>query len=402
MLASTPTKDYVALRNPPTISPSYRHRYHTPPRILNVAPAYDSLMHSPSPLRQRPLFPSASNALEADDLFSQSPYKAPAPAQNHRASYPSKPQPISADDDEGFIFLSPSPTSLFIPVSSSQSLSTPVKQAPGVAGRPALSLRHLNTPAPSVSATHVGGGTKRKQCSRNTSTPDHSHTFTPLRVAVSKTVDPHATSCFMFDRLAPLDAPKFVARTPQTKAETEAYLRRQTATLTKLKLADLKDSDDEFSPDPCCDLDDELDSFRPTVHRQLANKKEVADVSPGGHVIKRRARSRPLSAELLESAFRSSTSPSKVSILRIAFCHALIIYIGTVDRHKVSHYAISRSFVIWIFDGPRFAKASEKNWRCRAPLCHQIGSTCPASTSSNESSRQRQLCVPVLWPFNLS
>lgn len=356
MLASTPTKDYVALRNPPTISPSYRPRYLTPPRIMNDAPAYDSALHSPSPLRQRPLFPTSSNALELDGLCSKLPYRPPAPAQNHRASYPSRPLPIAADDDEGSIFLSPSPPPPFVPVSASQPLRTPVKQAHGIAGRPALSIRHLNTPAPAANATHVGGGTKRKQCSQNVSTPVHSHTFTPLRVAVSKTVDPQATSYFMFDRLAPLGAPKFIARTPQTKAETEAYLRRQTATLTKLKLADLKDSDDEFSPDLYCDLDGEVDSFRPTVnmggHGRRANQKEVAEtVSPGGHVTKRRARSRPVSAELLESVF----SPSKVSVLPNAFCHALIICIGTSDRHQLPHNAISRSFVIRIFDGLRFA-----------------------------------------------
>ena len=94
----------------------------------------------------------------------------------------------------------------------------------------------------------------------------------------------------MFDRLAPLGAPTFSARTPKTKAETEAYLRRQTTTLTKLKLADLKDSDDKFSPDLCCDLDGEVESFRPTVsmgdHGRRANQKGVAKtVSPGGHVI---------------------------------------------------------------------------------------------------------------------
>ena len=75
--------------------------------------------------------------------------------------------------------------------------------------------------------------------------------FTPLGVAVLKAVDPQATPYFIFDRLAPLGAPTFSAWTPKTKAKTEAYLRRQTATLTKLKLADLKDSDDKFSPDLC-------------------------------------------------------------------------------------------------------------------------------------------------------
>ncbi|KAK2463166.1 hypothetical protein APHAL10511_004821 [Amanita phalloides] len=330
MRASTPTKDYVALRNPPTMSPSYRPRYCTPPRMIKNTSAFDTPLHSPL-LRQRPLFPAPSDALDTDDLFSQSPYKPSALAQNHLASYPSRPQPIPMDDDEGSIFLSSS-TPSFIPVSLSQPLRTPIKQAHGTAGRPALSVKHLNTPlnlrsaVASANVTHVGAGTKRKQCSQTKSTPVQTQTFTPLKVAASKSVDPHATACFMFDKLAPLEAPTFTTRTPQTKAETEAYLRRQTATLTKLKLADLKNSDDEFSLDPRCDLDDESEGFklpargldRITGHRPLASRgrdKEVAEaVSPGGHIIKRRARSRPVSSELFESILRSSSSPNKAPL----------------------------------------------------------------------------------------
>ncbi|KAF8622772.1 hypothetical protein AX15_006855 [Amanita polypyramis BW_CC] len=333
-MLATPTKDYVALRNPPSMSPSYRPRYCTPPRTTKDALTFDSPFHSPSPLQQRLLFPSTSDILDTDDLFSQSPYKPSAPAQNHHTSYPTKPMPIAVDDDEGSIFLSSTSNSPFIPVSSSQPLRTPAKQAHGLVGRAALSVKQLNTPlnlhpvSVATNATHVGAGTKRKQSSQNTSTPVRPHTLTPLRVAASKTVDPRATACFIFDKLAPIEAPKFIARTPQSKAETDAHLRRQTATLTKLKLADLNNLDNEFSLNPCCDLvDDDMDGFKAIAtslggisgHKILANrskdKEEVAEaVSPGGHVIKRRARSRPVSAELLESTLRpSSSSPSKVA-----------------------------------------------------------------------------------------
>ena len=47
-------------------------------------------------------------------------------------------------------------------------------------------------------------------------------------------------------------------------------------------------------------------------------KEEVAEaVSPGGHVTKRRARSRPLSAELREQAFKVPKSPIRVSRIQI-------------------------------------------------------------------------------------
>jgi mitosis inhibitor protein kinase SWE1 len=159
------------------------------------------------------------------------------------------------------------------------------------------------------------------------STPLCPHTLASHKAAGSKTVDPRVTTCFMFDRLAPLDAPKFIMRTPQTKVETEAYLRRQTATLAKLKLADLDHSDDEFSLDPPpCHLDDEMDGFISTAgtgnggYKLLSSrgkdKEEVAEaVSPGGHVIKRRARSRPVSADLLESVLHPS--PMKVNTINL-------------------------------------------------------------------------------------
>ncbi|KAJ7188087.1 kinase-like domain-containing protein, partial [Mycena filopes] len=88
-------------------------------------------------------------------------------------------------------------------------------------------------------------GTKRK------------NTATPLRLP------PVASPAF--HRLGPLPAPQFTTRTPQSAAETDAHLRTHTANLTRLRLDD----------DP---------------------------TSPGGHVTKRRARSRPVSQELLDAS----------------------------------------------------------------------------------------------------
>ncbi|PFH50883.1 hypothetical protein AMATHDRAFT_60204 [Amanita thiersii Skay4041] len=260
MLLSTPTKDYVALRSPTNnMSPPYRPRYCTPPRIIKDAPpVYDSPLLTPSPLRQRPLFSSRApdttpNRLDSDDLFLPSQFKTPAQAHTQQPSYPTKPMPI--DDDEGSIFLAPSSTpSSFLPVSSSQPLQTPIKQIHRATSRPALSTKQLNssvasTPLPAASSvSRVGVGTKRKSDSQNMLTPLRSHALTRLKVA-PKTVNPYATTYFMFDKLAPLEPPKFTTRTPQTKAETDEYLRRQTASLTKLRLAGMNDSDDEFCLD---------------------------------------------------------------------------------------------------------------------------------------------------------
>ena len=59
-------------------------------------------------------------------------------------------------------------------------------------------------------------------------------------------------------------------------------------------------------------------SLRSLVFRPIVNKgkedEEVAEViSPDGHIIKRRARSRPISAELLEVSFKPPRTPIKVS-----------------------------------------------------------------------------------------
>ncbi|KAJ7783329.1 other/WEE protein kinase [Mycena metata] len=126
------------------------------------------------------------------------------------------------------------------------------------AGTPAKRVPS-RTPLSLNTNTH---GTKRKS------------TATPLRLVQGASP--------VFQRLAPLPAPQFTTRTPHSVAETDAHLRTHTATFTRLRI------DDEFG-----------------------RAEEVVEASsPGGHITKRRARSRPVSQELLEG------SPSPVAFPR--------------------------------------------------------------------------------------
>ncbi|KAF9485940.1 hypothetical protein BDN70DRAFT_889660 [Pholiota conissans] len=345
MLASTPTKSYVH-RNAPgvDVSPNFNIHHCTPPQSHN---RYDSPMLSPSPLRKRPLFPMSKNSYANDsDDQSTFPFKPSALAHlNNPLLTTTKPQPITADDEEGAIFLSSTfseshSASPFFNPSSSTPLLTPVKQSHRISSRPALAPVSTNTTrfgavtpaADLVTTSRVGVGTKRK--STPNITPLRPSHHTPLRVTSEKSQD----TLVAFDRLAPLPAPKFTARTPQTKAETDAYLKRQTATLTRLRLNDHHPQPDGFhdfdetTNDSGCEMDDGYESDHALFLNKTRSKpkhlifespfpkgkdkEEVAEaVSPGGHITKRRARSRPLSAELLEKSYKvPQKSPIKSSI----------------------------------------------------------------------------------------
>lgn len=138
-------------------------------------------------------------------------------------------------------------------------------------------------------------------------------------------IDPGGTS---FHRLAPLLAPRLGTRaTLQTKAGTEVHLKSQTATLTRLKITDLNDLIEDEG-DSGREIEDEDVSFsnrkpklkpkpkmkgKPvSMGGQTLGKKEevevVEAVSPGGHITKRRARSRPVSWELQRSVVCSPLS----------------------------------------------------------------------------------------------
>lgn len=325
MLVSTPTKPFahgnVACES--SMSPKYHHHRR------HISKPYDSPTLSPSPLRKRPLFPLITNIPDNDDIL-HSPYKSPPFAQQSNPFSTSKPQTIPLDDDEGHIFLSTAAST------SSQPLLTPIKQPRRVPSRPVLPMSNLfSTPTPFVVeeassvSRGVGVGTKRK--SSTTSTPLRPHNLTPLKLVHS---NKECDGIVSFDRLAPPSEPKFITKTPQTKAETEAYLKRQTATLTRLRLSDPDGIGfDCAADDSGCEDDSHVLSPSPTKAKHNGKvaqqpkplvmdfphtgKEVVEAVSPGGHVTKRRARSRPVSAELLEGAFRSPRrSPLKVSLYR--------------------------------------------------------------------------------------
>ncbi|KAG6812020.1 hypothetical protein H0H92_004682 [Tricholoma furcatifolium] len=229
-------------------------------------------------------------------LTLQSPYK--SPLRQHANN---------DDDDDASVFFSSSSYSFspFFPASSSQPLRTPVKNI--------HRKQQLETPG---SAARVALGTKRKS-NPHASTPIRQHNLTPLVIS-SKSP---SSDVAMLDRLKPLPISRFSASTPQSKAETDAHLRRQTATLTRLKLSDFVEYDhpSPMDNDSGCEMDDDDELFgglqsRPPCKGKGKEKEEVVEaISPGGHVIKRRARRRPLSAELLESA-RSPSSPSKAAL----------------------------------------------------------------------------------------
>ncbi|KAH6914326.1 other/WEE protein kinase [Coprinopsis sp. MPI-PUGE-AT-0042] len=311
LAATTPTK----VHNSPyqsAMSPSHPHR-RTPYRRPSVSAfSFDNPMLTPSPLRKPSMFSPkwSANVENGDDLFLQSPYKSPAQAHNlfRTPAYSTKPLPIPADDEEGRIFLSSNSTATFTPLfpsTSSKPLTTPVKSShQPQSRRPALTERNLNRPLPMMAptsddtfSTRTNTGVKRK------STP----LFTPLKIETSGS----------FQKLAPLPALQLSQRTPASGADAEAYVSKHTARLRlndrlNLSVAVGDDSDEELeSPGP----KPVFKSDR-TEYLKGKAKAEVAEaISPGGHVTKRRARTRPLSAELLGQQPFESPSPVKKSAL---------------------------------------------------------------------------------------
>ncbi|KAG9316277.1 hypothetical protein JVU11DRAFT_2307 [Chiua virens] len=310
--------------------------------------AHTSPMFSPSPLRRKPVFsPPQLNDLDHDDIFLQSPFNSPPPV--HRL-YPNRVHdpPLSIDDDEGSFFLSPSSTSTatspFFPAPSSQPLRTPLKEEFRSQARSVLKSRQINTHsdvASTSAAVRTAVGTKRKSSAQSGgfSTPLRHCASTPLSISAAK-ADP--ASGIAFHRLAPLPAPRFALRTPQSKAETDAYLKGQAETMTRLRIRDMENSDEEWGvieDDSAGEVEERHDaaprkpfsnrlplfSRRSKNHLRSPRKPrpinpvpqkgstfdEVTEaISPGGHILKRRARSRPVSLELLESVNRTPPSAS--------------------------------------------------------------------------------------------
>lgn len=179
---------------------------------------------------------------------------------------------------------------------------------------------------------------------------------TPLQVASARGAAEGDPSALPFDRLAPLPAPRFDFRTPQSNVETDIHLKRQAETMTMLNLSDIQGSDDESGYDSGPDVVEAEDhgealfggsslartpgssakgksklrspALEPFMRTGQMNNEEVAEaISPGGHVTKRRARSRPVSAELLESAQNASQAGFELQVR----------YVTRVDIHQCQH-----------------------------------------------------------------
>jgi mitosis inhibitor protein kinase SWE1 len=248
----------------------------------------------------------------------QSPFKSPPLVPPLNALFTIHPQTIPADDEEGNIFLSTA-------ASIAQPPITPLKQPRRVPSNSLLSATvaplawDANNPV-----SRAAAGIKRKSTCSTTSLRQQS--LTPLRTSQSAKLNDSGIS---FDRLAPPLAPNFGLNTPQSKADTDAHLRSQTDTLTRLRLSDQEVVDFDHAADESdCEMDDASADRSPstrkqpkslmidTVHAAKADQEVAEAISPGGHVSKRRARSRPVSLELLECVLRSPrNSPLKVSLI---------------------------------------------------------------------------------------
>ncbi|KAG8213596.1 hypothetical protein J3R82DRAFT_10265 [Butyriboletus roseoflavus] len=351
-ILSTPPPQYISVsattrgRNMTPISPTCRAaHYSTPPRFSadsSSAPSYDSPMLTPSPLRRQPFFAPPVDDPEQDDIFLQSPFKSPPPV--HRLCPPRvHKQPLPINDDEGSIFLSPS-TSPFFPPPTSQPLRTPVKEELRSKTRSALKSRQPNIQSEAAltsAVTSAAVGTKRKSSAQSGgfSTPLRQSVSTPLSISAAN-ADP--ASGISFHRLAPLPALRFGTRTPQSKAETEAYLKGQAETMKRLRIRDMENSDEDWGviedDDSACEAEErnnvgakkhfsnklflsrrsknQLRSPRkPLTIKAVPQKGSAFDevteaISPGGHILKRRARSRPVSLELLESVNQTPSPPA--------------------------------------------------------------------------------------------
>jgi mitosis inhibitor protein kinase SWE1 len=219
-----------------------------------------------SPLLAKLSFPafaaasSSSSSVVTDfDAFGSAMPTAPRTRVSRRAQPTLAPAPIPIEDDDGgSVFLS-SPA------------HTPVKRASSY--RSALSPLAINP----LMGPRTGAKRKPAPVPSNGSTPiaRSPPTITPLKTAGGP---------FALDRLAPLPAPSFNDRTPQTRAEADGLLRSQTASMTRLRIGDRS-------------VDDAFDYGRDTVDEQII----PAAVSPDGHVTKRRVRSRPVSVDLRDS-----------------------------------------------------------------------------------------------------
>ena len=318
MLSSTPNTDYVSLRprmRETSTSPVRRaamdHR--TPTRFMARPVNHHTPTLNSSPLKWHSM---PVDTMDEDDVFS-SPMPAAYRLGSHKENPNRRRSNLFDTDDDDALFLAPTSPShsraLFPPSSSPMPLRTPVKQSSNMfetPARPVFSLAPMNSPYP----TTATAGTKRKPTPIAFTTPDRRCMLTPLNVTHSAS-DSGDGEPFGFERLAPLPAPSFLVRTPQAKADSDVHLKSQADSMRRLKIKDRGFSSEESGYDSGAEAQEgryASDASPSTVKskkspglalligRSIRNDDEVIEsMSPGGHVNKRRARSRPVSAELL-------------------------------------------------------------------------------------------------------
>lgn len=295
---------------------------------------YNSPTLTPSPLRRKSFVPPDSDLdadsdldtqpIDADDIFGRSSAFSAKPLRKHylpdsKSSLikgKSTTPPIPIEDDEG-LFLSTVSTSSRLhtkltpprvnPRAKRSIMPPPPTPPTTLPTRSSSALRHTatHTPARSVPTAKSSAprklpttpgtvGVKRKPTPLPVTAPYPKRGMTPL--GVTKGVGEGS-----FGRLAPLPAPKF--RNGRSSGETEGLLRTESATLARLRI-------DKGEGDVV-----------------LGEEEEAVDVSPGGHITKRLARSRPVSQELMDSANAGSQVSHhfcQTIFLTIFFCGLVI------------------------------------------------------------------------------
>ena len=285
MLTSSPSQRYTSpfSRELPFSSPLVMTS--TPPRFQSAhrSSCYAPAM-TPSPLKGR-------SVMDTDDLFSS----------------PSTSRLVSKQG--------PGTTPPRFPThSNSAPLRTPVKDSQSNLFRTLDELpRHAD----------AGVGAKRKPAPLFKTTPLRKPAVTPLKVTTAAPFPTHPPNdSLSFGRLAPLSAPRFSSRTPQTKVDTEHALRRQAETMTKLRIGGLA----------TCTGDSDSDLDQPKL---LLNRNDgiATSISPDGHVSKRRVRSRPSSGEMLED-LADSPFLVHVRISTFTFPPQRLMFVGYSQRPK--------------------------------------------------------------------
>ncbi|KAI0711487.1 hypothetical protein C8Q76DRAFT_858336 [Earliella scabrosa] len=267
-------------------------------------------MLSPSPLRRQAL--PIPGPVDQDDGF-QSPLRA-------YSLYSPQPPPDSSitihDDDDLFLRPSPFSSSHFIPPSSPAlrtPLRTPIKDPARDAlqfspDRSTLSVKHLNVTATLFSA--ASAGTKRKPTPICT-TPSRTCTMTPLNVTSALA---HSQGDSFSLTASPLSLPplQLPIRDLDQSGDESGYDSDPDAngTIEKQPLLFAGGSGTSAAPFSSikarsrtkASAKGKPPSLEVLTRKGLVNDEEVAEaISPGGHIIKGRARSHPVSAESLKS-----------------------------------------------------------------------------------------------------